>query len=515
MSDISNNDSSDDSSDNSGDDTEYDTEDEAFAEPIPANLSPIPGQNVPPGQPIRFDINSNERQSSNLPLCLVFNSRSVYNKADNLKEMLHTIGPDISIISETFEREKKRLSSVLNSQELKYVSNFRKNRAPGGGCAIIFNENRFSVSNLEVPAPEEIESCWALFVPKSQDSGPMKVKRIAVGSYYVSPKSRHKQEVIEHIIDTIHMLRAQFANEVNFLIAGDFNRLDVTDILDSYGALKQIISVPTRNTATLEIILTDLHTLFHPPTTLPPLQVDSDKQGKDGDHDIVVLAPVSNTQYKQERKKKTVVTRPLPESKFSNFEHSLMSYPWEEAFTNKNVDEKVYIFHECLRSNLDRHFPEKTTKMSCLDKDWMSSQLKKLRRAMQREYYKKRKSRKYKKLKSKFKKLKRNTVKTFYSSFVNDLKSSNPGKWYQMARKIGAVDKMSGGDIQVESLSEFNNLDSAQKIAEHFAAVSSEYSPVDNNQLPCYLPALPLPQVKEYKVYLRLNKVNPPDRFTR
>ena len=83
---------------------------------------------------------------------------------------------------------------------------------------------------MEVPAPEEIESCWALFVPKSQDSGPMKVKRIAVGSYYVSPKSRHKQEVIEHIIDTIHMLRAQFANEVNFLIAGDFNCLDVTDI---------------------------------------------------------------------------------------------------------------------------------------------------------------------------------------------------------------------------------------------------------------------------------------------
>ena len=232
VSDISSNYPSDDSSDNFSDDTQYDTEDEAFAEPIPANLSPIPGQNVPPGQPISFDINSNERQSSNLPLCLVFNSRSVYNKADNLKEMLHTIGPDISIISETFERERKKLTSVLNSQEFKYVSYFRKNRAPGGGCAIIFNENKFSVSNLEVSAPEEIESCWALFVPKSPGGGSMKVKRIAVGSYYVSPKSRHKQEVIEHIIDTIHMLRAKFANEVNFLIAGDFNHLDVTDILN-------------------------------------------------------------------------------------------------------------------------------------------------------------------------------------------------------------------------------------------------------------------------------------------
>ena len=95
----------------------------------------------------------------------------------------------------------------------------------------------------------------------------MKVKKIAVGSYYVSPRSRHKQEVIEHIIGTIQQLRAKYDNEVNFLIGGDFNRLDITDILDSYGALKQIISVPTRKSATLEIILMDLHTLFHPPTT--------------------------------------------------------------------------------------------------------------------------------------------------------------------------------------------------------------------------------------------------------
>ena len=31
-------------------DTEYDTEDELFPEPIPANLSPTPGQDLFPGQ---------------------------------------------------------------------------------------------------------------------------------------------------------------------------------------------------------------------------------------------------------------------------------------------------------------------------------------------------------------------------------------------------------------------------------------------------------------------------------
>ena len=98
-------------------------------------------------------------------------------------------------------------------------------------------------------------------------------------------------------------------------------------------------------------------------------------------------------------------------------------------------------------------------------------------------------------------------MKNLYSSFVSDLKLTNPSKWYQMAKKIGAVDKMSGGDICVESLSGLTNAESAQKIAEHFSAVSNEYSPINYNQLPCYLPAQPPPQVDEYEVYLRLNRI--------
>ena len=411
------------------------------------------------------------------------------------------------MISETFEREKKRLSSVINERQFKSISFYRKNRSPGGGCCIIYNENRFSVSDLEIPAAEEIESCWGLFVPKCPSINQLKVKRIAVGSYYVSPRSRHKQEVIDHIIDTIHTIRAKYNNDVSFLVGGDFNRLDISDILDSYGALKQVISVPTRKTATLEIILTDLHALFHPPTTLPPLQVDSDKIGKDGDHEVVILAPINNAQYRVERKKKTVVTRPLPQSQIENFEKAVMMNHWEEAFEGKTVDEKVEYFHHFLRANLDKFLPEKRSKMSNLDREWMSPELKQMHRSMQREFVKNRKSQKYKILKSKFKKAKRRTSKGFYSNFVTDLKITDPGKWYTKAKQIGAVDKMSQGDTQVESLSHLTNAQCAQEIADHFATISHEYSPIDINQLPCYLPAQPPPQIEEYDVFVRLNKM--------
>ena len=59
-------------------------------------------------------------------------------------------------------------------------------------------------------------------------------------------------------------------------------------------------------------------------------------------------------------------------------------------------------------------------------------------------------------------------------------------------------------DVKVESLSNLSNKESANKIAEHFAAISNQYLPIDNAQLPCYLPAPQPPQVEEMDVYYRI-----------
>ena len=120
----------------------------------------------------------------------------------------------------------------------------------------------------------------------------------------------YKTATIDHIIETIHLLRTKYDNEVNFLLGGDFNRLNINTILDSYGALKQCNTVPTRNKAILEIVLSDFSNLYHPPTTLPPLQVDADKKGSDSDHNIVVFAPLSNSKYQMDRIKKSIRIRP-------------------------------------------------------------------------------------------------------------------------------------------------------------------------------------------------------------
>ena len=322
---------------------------------------------------------------------------------------------------------------------------------------------------------------------------------------YVSPNSVYKTATINHIIDTIHILRAKYDNKINYLIGGDLNRLKINRILDSYGPLRQIISVPTRHSATLENIITDLHTLYQQPECLPPLQVDRDKPGKDSDHNIVVLAPIMISNNRK-RLKKPVVTRPLTDTGMKQFSDFISSHHWNEVLLEQNIDMKVRNFHTTIRSKLDEYLPEKIVMVSCLDKKWMSPQLKILLRKTQREFYKKRKSRKWKKLKKKYKLLKK-TVQNFYSNFVSELKISNPAKWYTMAKRLGAEDNHNENELKVESLNGLDNQQSAEKIAEFFSKVSQEYSPLNLNELPAYLPAGKPLQVDQMEVADRIYKL--------
>ena len=169
----------------------FETDDEIDNDPIPANLAPVSNQNTSPhNNPPDLDVNTKrDAQPTVLPLCLMLNARSIFNKSDNLMEMLATIGPSVTLISETWERDTNRLDSIINSRIFKYVSSYRRNKSPGGGAAIVYNESQFKVTIPDIIVPEHIEAVWAVFTPINTR---VNVKRIVIGSIYVSPRSRQK-----------------------------------------------------------------------------------------------------------------------------------------------------------------------------------------------------------------------------------------------------------------------------------------------------------------------------------
>ena len=182
-------------SESSSDESDYDTEDEVDPTPDPVILTPVHNQMPVQGRPIQLELVSDiNSQPSPLPLCMMLNARSLYNKADNFKNLLHQIAPEITMVSETWERQKQSLENLLSSEQFKVVSYKRSqigNKQPGGGCAIIYNENRYKVSKPELPVPVGVEAAWVVFTPLS-NTVHHRVKKIAVGTFYVSPRSPHK-----------------------------------------------------------------------------------------------------------------------------------------------------------------------------------------------------------------------------------------------------------------------------------------------------------------------------------
>ena len=84
-----------------------------------------------------------------------------------------------------------------------------------------------------------------------------------------------------------------------------------------------------------------------------------------------------------------------------------------------------------------------------------------------------------KKMWAKFRRLKRKRIKNFNTDFITELKTTNPGKWYSMMKRLGGLDQMIWGRLTIKSLEGLSDKDCAEAIAQSFASVSQEYTPVD------------------------------------
>ena len=501
--------------DKSAAESEYSTDNEIDSQPIRAVLVPL-SPSLPGDHPkLKVDSTGKIETPKCVPLCSVTNPRSAWNKTKNIRTFLQQIGPDFMILSEHRGR-KKPFENILASEHYKVVESSRGIRAvptkgrngipgasvTGGGVAIVYNEENFKVEDPGVKVPVGVEAVWALFTPRSADIA--QVKRILVGGIYISPRSLSKQETIEHIIETMHTVQSKYEETIRFFISGDFNKVNIEDILESNGSLQQICSIPTRKSSTLELIITCMAKLFHPPTTLDPIQQDDNTPGRPSDHNVLVVAPRTDLTFAQNRQKTTIHMRPLPESRVQQFMREMSQNQWKEVTEQEDPHKKASNFHETMISLLDKHLPKKTVKMTSLDKKWFNPSLKMQYNEMQKEYFKNRKSDQWRNLRRKYRRSKRKACKTFYSKFVTDLKSTNPGLFHKMAKRIGTADQNANTKLNIECIENLSPAEQVQKVADSMAKVSNEYKPVDLTQLPAYLPAEKPPQTDEFNVWRQI-----------
>ena len=157
--------------------------------------------------------------------------------------------------------------------------------------------------------------------------------------------------------------------------------------------------------------------------------------------------------------------------------------------------------------------------ISSQDKAWINAELKAIDRQKNREYVKRGKSLKYKKLAKKFKPKFEIEAEKYLQKNMDYIMETNPGKAYCILKRMGAqpgdcvdTNTYSLPGHETEGLTDE---ESAERIATHFAGISQEFPPLNINSLPLHVQRKikdngEPPTISEYDVYCKIMAAKKP-----
>ena len=219
------------------------------------------------------------------------------NKVEELKTFIEEQSIDCAFISESHDRENKRLEDHIDLEDHVVISNLHQHTGKGGRPAIIVNNKKYNVQNLTntlIQIPWGVEVTWALLTPKNTSNDSI-IQNIILGSIYSKPNSKKKTATLDHIAETYNFLNSKYGKGTYCMLAGDTNDMKLDAILNLSPTLKSVVTKPTRLNPDniLDNIITDLSKWYRTPECLPPLDADPGSGGKASDHLIVVFEPIS------------------------------------------------------------------------------------------------------------------------------------------------------------------------------------------------------------------------------
>ena len=187
-------------------------------------------------------------ETLNLPIVIIVNPRSIYNKCEEFHKFVKEETVDCIFMSESWERPEKPLKEIINLPNHTVISNPHQRVGAGGRPALIINNSKYHVRNLTqslITIPWGVEATWALISPKNITNN-NKIKRIALCSIYSKPDSRKKSLLLDHNNHAFNVISTKYSDGLHFIIAGDTNDLKLDNILNLSENMKQLVTDVTR-----------------------------------------------------------------------------------------------------------------------------------------------------------------------------------------------------------------------------------------------------------------------------
>ena len=459
----------------------------------------------------------------NLPTVATYNCRSLFPKVESLKTDLMERQIDLGFLTEIWEQKqniehKFEIEKMLEMSGLQYFSTARPPNRMGvsyGGAAIVVNVEKFACEKLQIPNPSNLEVVWGLLKSKNPSA---RFKKIIICSFYSPPSKKRNTKMADHIVSTLQMLSSRYP-DCGVIIGADKNSMDIRPILSCGLRLRQVVDLSTRQGEVLDIIIMNLSSYYKSPIIAPPLQPDDPKKAKPSDHSVPVCAPHTDRYKPAARNYRIIKYRPMPESSVHRFGEWIVNENWDSINSEMSANQQSVTFEQLVSEKLNSFCPVKEMKLGSQDKPFITAELKRIARLKNREYNKRGKTKKYKKLESLFQSKYKMESEKYLNKNMDALRDTNPGQAYAILKRMGA---MPGDCIDANTFSlpshERDNLSDeqcAERIAEHFALISSEFPPLDVSSLPPRVQTKlqctdSPPVVSDYDVYRKIRAAKKP-----
>ena len=292
---------------------------------------------------VKIDLKSKKR----LPVFLLGNIQSFGNsartdKTTEIEGLLEENQVEIGTFTETWLSNDTRDSIKFNGYNIFHLIRENVLRV-SGGISIVVDSN-IPANRIDLKVPEYLECLWISVRPKWL---PRTVSNIVIcGVYYPGSGSLYapnQGDMISHLIESIHKLYKRYSCPL-FVIMGDFNDLNVDEICDAC-KLKQVVSIPTRNQAILDLILTnDSNNLYKDPITLPNIG--------GSDHLSVLYEPIMLNDEIISKKK--IFIRKFTKSAILEFGSWITKFSWVELMSIDDVNLKISYFTNIMWIMIDK-----------------------------------------------------------------------------------------------------------------------------------------------------------------
>ena len=429
------------------------------------------------------------------------NARSLLPKLESLFDCMSERDAHFGVITETWIKDGKQLIDLADDLKNAYsLGIIARNRGPNannsrayGGVALVYRLSLASFKHFTFPNPDDYEVLATLGKVKG-----IKPKIFCL-SCYAPPNigSLRASGMIVYISDLVAEAKRKLG-DVLVVVSGDFNQWPLQDLMDEHPDLSEVDHGPTRLGRSIDRTLVNFPRAIKSSGTSTPLETED---GNKSDHRVAHLLAAFDV---QPTKKVTYTYRAFTPEGADQFSECLARLDWDTVYQEPTVEGKAAAFQKMIDALMDQCFQWRTTTRREDEEPWVDDFLKKLWKRRRKVYDRDGRSPLWRTLSRKASGRYAKRMTKFLELQKKNLTGGEASRrFFKLVKSYSCREKPPDFDVRT-LYPEDKDETVAQKLADHFNAISSEFRGLDRAGAPLGNDNVPLPRLSLDQVATRL-----------